>query len=65
MTFFHLSLQLIEKTIILNMYLFDFWKNGGCTWIAIILLELQWLIFQDVRLHTARLTDCEIRSLWL
>ena len=26
---FHLSLQLTEKTIILNMYLFDFWKNGG------------------------------------
>ena len=37
---FSLSLQLIDKAIILNMYLFDFWKNGGCPWITIILLEL-------------------------
>ena len=30
----------LENTIILNMYLFDFCKNGGCTWITIIWLEL-------------------------
>ena len=30
----------LENTIILNMYLFDFCKNGGCTWITITWLEL-------------------------
>ena len=36
---FSLSLQLIDKAT--STYLiFDFWKNGGCPWITIILLEL-------------------------
>ena len=40
MTIFDLLLQLIEKTVLLNMYVFDFWKNGVCTWITVILLQL-------------------------
>ena len=27
-----------RETIILNMCLFDFWKNGGCTWITFIFI---------------------------